>query len=487
MSSANARSALAWAGGVQVIRDVAQFAAMLVLVRLLSPEQYGAMALAQAVMGIATLIAAGAFISHALQVRDPDTIDWQSHFTAGTLWNAGIGVALLAGATFLATPIWGADVGLSLALLALAPLLGGPAEVRNSMLCAHHDWTRFRLLSLAGTFLGLGFGIGLGFGGFGVVALAVQPALFVLPAAIDLFWSGFRPTWRFDRTYYRDVISFGLNRFAAGSLGAARGFAEQTLIAANFSLAVNGVYSRSVGLSSLLVFRFGAGAVGALYPILTRAESGSPEFRRSAARVLQGVAWTAIPAAAFLATEAEAIVALLYGDGWVDVAYLLPAASAFSATGALHFTVSRLLLANESRRASLVIEVGSGLVSIGLTFFLLPQGLEAYLWALVGVGAVVCVCGAVLLSRVDAIDFSGAAVAVAPPLLASALAALSVYAVGPIFEALWLPAEVGVLAACFGFVYAGVLLAAFNRPTLELLTIVPGIARIGTKKRDPIA
>ena len=61
VSAQNARSALARAGGVQIFRDVAQFAAMLLLVGLLSPEQYGAMALAQAMLGVASLIAAGNF------------------------------------------------------------------------------------------------------------------------------------------------------------------------------------------------------------------------------------------------------------------------------------------------------------------------------------------------------------------------------------------------------------------------------------------
>lgn len=477
MSSQSACSALTWAGSVQLVRDVAQFAAMLMLVRLLTPEQYGAMALAQAVLGIATLIAAGTFVSHALQVRDPSTIDWQSHFTAGTIWNAGIGLVLLAVSAILVTPIWGNDVGLSLACLALAPLLGGPAEVRNSMLCANHDWARFRMLSLVGTFLALGVGVGLGFGGFGVVALAVQPALFVLPAAVDLFWSGFRPTWRFDRTYYYDVVRFGLNRCAAGSLTVARGFAEQALMAANFSLAVNGVYGRSAGLSNLLAGRFGAIAIGALYPILTRAERSSPQFRRNAARVLQGVAWIAIPAAAFLAIEAESIVALLYGDGWMDVAHLLPAASAFAAAGALQLTVSRLLLANESRRASLAIEAGSGLLSIGLAFWLLPQGPAPYLWALAAVGAGGVVCGALLLMRARAIELSGAAIALIPSLLAASLASTCLFAIGPALDRLLLPVEVGLAAVCFGIVYFLTLLVVFTRITLNLLTFVPGVAR----------
>ncbi len=451
---------------------------MLVLVRLLSPEQYGAMALSQAILGIVTLIAAGTFVGHALQVRDPSTIDWQSHFTAATVWSAAIGLIVLSAAEFLAAPVWGADVGQALALLSLVLFIGAPAEVRNAMLNANHNWARVRLLSLLGTFLALGVGIGLALAGFGVAALAVQPALFVLPAAIDLFWSGFRPTWQFDRKYYRDVISFGLNRFTGGALGAARGFIEQALMAATFSLAVNGVYGRSLGLANLLVGRLGMISVGALYPILTRAERGSSQFRRKAALVLQGIAWIAIPAATYLAIEADPIVALLYGDGWTSVAQLLPAAAAVGAAGALHFTVSRVLLANESRNASLAIDVSSGIVSIALAFWLLPQGPLVYLWALAIVGLIGFLFGAFFLIRDQAVGLAGLALATIPPTLATSLAAISIFLIKSKFQGLWPIFDLIVTAVCFSSVFSCFLLAFFRRSLFDLLAILPGGPRL---------
>lgn len=459
---------------------------MLLLVRLISPAEYGAVAFAQATLGIATLIAAGVFIPHALQVRDPATIDWQSHFTAGTIVNTVIGILLIFFSTLVVTPIWGGDVGLALAVLAFTPILGGPAELRNSMLCAHHDWARFRLLSLAGTVLGLGVGIILGYFGAGVVALAIQPVLYALPSAVDLFLSGFKPTWHYDRVYYRDVIRFGTNRFLAGCLSAARSFIEQLSLMKNFSLTANGVYGRSVGLSSLLVGRIGAIVLGALYPILTRAERGSMNFRRNAARVLQGIAWIVIPAATFLAIEAKAIVQFLYGEGWSEVAHLLPASAALSAASALHLTVSRLLLANESRRASLAIDVGSGVWCILLAFLLLPMGLEPYLWALTAVGICGFACGGLFLLQARAADLLGMAVAVAPPLLAAAAAWVFVLAMPPMLQTLWQPARLFVSALLFATVYLGTLRVCFANSLAELLKVFPvGVniqLRLGKRK-----
>lgn len=473
MSITSARNALAWAGGVQIFQDAAQFLAMLVLVRLLSPSEYGAMALAQSVLAAFTLFGPAVLVGHALQARNPAEIDWQSHFTASVLMSVILAAALLLFAIFLAPAIWGGDVGTALAILMTTVLIGSPAHVRNTYLHVHHDWARYRLLSLSGTCLGLSVGIGLGFAGFGVVALAVQPALYVLPSAIDQIICGFKPTWKFDRVYYRDAIHFGLNRFAAGTLGAVRNLSEQSLMEANFSLAANGVYGRGMGLSNLLAGRFGSIALSALYPILTRAEHSSAQFRRNSARVLQGVAWTAVPAATFLAIEAEAIVALFYGDGWAQVAHLLPAASTVAAGGAMQLAVVRLLLANESRRAALSIEAGSAIFSIGLALWLLPMGLAGYLWGLAVVAGFSFLFGGFFLIKLGGLDGGGLMSATVPPLIAVIVPAICVLVLRAHFGPLWLPFQILVHSATFGAAYGATMMIFFRRLMLDLIAIFP--------------
>ena len=72
---------------LQLLRDVAQFGLMLVLVRLLSPADYGTAVFAQSIIGMLAIISYSTFSQHALQIREPATIDWQAHFTAATVIN----------------------------------------------------------------------------------------------------------------------------------------------------------------------------------------------------------------------------------------------------------------------------------------------------------------------------------------------------------------------------------------------------------------
>src|SRR5262245_55593170 len=82
-----ARGAVLWGSGFTLLRDVVQFAMMLVLVRMLSADDYGRAGLAQAVLGMVSVVSFKALVPHALQQRDPAVINWQAHFTAGAVIN----------------------------------------------------------------------------------------------------------------------------------------------------------------------------------------------------------------------------------------------------------------------------------------------------------------------------------------------------------------------------------------------------------------
>src|SRR5262249_27964194 len=116
-----ARGAVLWGSGFTLLRDVVQFAMMLVLVRILSADDYCRAGLAQAVLGMISVVSFAATAPHALQLRDPATIDWQAHFTAGTVINLSLFVLTIfvAGLLSLTKSYAGAA----------APLAGRPCGV----------------------------------------------------------------------------------------------------------------------------------------------------------------------------------------------------------------------------------------------------------------------------------------------------------------------------------------------------------------------
>ncbi len=477
---ATARASILWSGGFMLLRDAAQFGVMLILVRLLTPVDYGTAALAQAVIGLVAVVSFGPFSAHTLQMRKPGEIDWQAHFTAAAAINVTLAALVLALAYALSFTTRYAETALPLAALAVIFIVEIPGTLRHRMLEANHDWKRFRLLLMIGTFLGLGSGLLAGTMGGGVWALIVQVPMLGLPAAIDLLViQRFRPDWSWGWARWRETFRFGVDRIGAGFAGRGRALNEQVLLSSIYDLATLGIFGRATGLATLLAGRIGSVAVLSLTPVLTRAEAGSARFQRLADLVLRGVVWTTLPAAAFLGLAAHDTVALLYGAQWDSVAALLPLAAPTIGLGGIISVLSSLLVANDGSRASMALEVAVSVSSIAVAFALIPFGALAYLAGL-GVHALIVTGAALLLlQRRAAITSSGIAAAFLPALVAGAAGILATFAASQALgTSHMLIVRLAVDAIAFGAAYSSTLRFCFAHPLSELLYVAPGGARL---------
>jgi O-antigen/teichoic acid export membrane protein len=247
------------------------------------------------------------------------------------------------------------------------------------------------------------------------------------------------------------------------------------LLSGLYHFATLGIFSRAIGLATLLAGRIGSIAIMSLYPVVTRAERNSPRFRRLADLVLRGVVWTTVPPAAFLGLAAQDTVSLLYGAQWTGVAELLPLAAVPIGLGGVTTALSSLLVANEDSRSALSLDAVAGLSAIALAIALIPFGASTYLAGL-GVHAFVIAGAAIaLLLKRGAISARGVAAAFAPALTSGTAGVLAVLAVP---HALGVSENLAVRivtdASVFGLTYLAVLRIAFADPLQELLDVAPG-------------
>jgi O-antigen/teichoic acid export membrane protein len=313
------------------------------------------------------------------------------------------------------------------AFLATVFIVEVVGSLRQRMVQVAHDWRRYRVLVGAGSLLALGVGLMVGLAGGGIWALVVQPPLFGVPAAVDLFViKKWRPDWSWSWVRYRETAIFGANRIGAGALYNGRLVIEQGRIAGVFDLTTLGMFTRSLGLATLVSGRVGAVAVEALYPVLTRAEARSAHFQRMADLVLRGVCWLTIAAGVYLAINADDIVALLYGSRWRPVASLLPTSVAVVATGGISSAVSSLLLANNNVRESLLLSFLASGTAIALALVLVPFGTTIYLGALASQGVLMVVLSLSFLLLSRGATIWGVAAALGPAAITAFLSVSSV-------------------------------------------------------------
>jgi O-antigen/teichoic acid export membrane protein len=470
-----ARRAVLWSGGLTLVRDVLQFATMLVLVRLLSQEDYGRVALAQAVLGLLSVASFKTFVTHVFQAREPASIDWQAQFTAAVVLNSVIFAVTLIVAALLSLTDAYAGAALPLAVLSLVFLIEIPSNLRQSMLQVAHDWRRLQSLMMLGAFLGFVAALAIAAFGGGIWALVIPGLLFGLPAAIDLVCcANWRPDWSWSWQRYRSAGRFGIARMGSASLSSGRLTLEQASLARIYDFGALGVFTRSIGLATLIVGRIGPLVVSSLYSVLTRAHPRSDQFRRMTSLIFRAVAWSTIPAATFLALAAADTVALLYGAKWTEVATLLPVAAVYVALSGLGAVAYSVLLANNETRACLAIDVASAALAVVLVFWLVPLSPQLYLVGLVVHGALVLAILLTVLGLTGGIGVGAVISALGPPLAASAFALAVVFGLRATLP------HVDILAlrltnetVIFGLALVVVFRLAFEQSLFELVSLTP--------------
>lgn len=476
-----AKRALVLNAAFNVFRDFLGLVVMLVLVRLLEPEQYGQFALVTAVIGFISVFAHQNFIAHTLQVRNDDEIHYQDHFTAGGLIQIAMFVITNITAVILSYFDAYASVSTLIHVMSIGFLLEWPCELRLKMLERSLNWGRLRLLHAIGLVFSSALAIIMAFLGAGVYALLVPGILVTVPFIFDLFFIlRWRPTWAWSSERYVPALKFGLTRIVSGLAGRARRLVESGAVVYVFGFASAGLLDRAVSLGMMFCQRAASQIMYTLYPIVTKLEPNSDEYRVASSIVLRGVTWFTIPIAVVLVVLAIPFVNVVYGNNWGEVIPLVPTAVTLGAVSAVSYVIYMLLLGHKEERRCMtldIFELAGTLAALGL---LLREGLITYLLGLVCVRLLGLFFSAVWLLRCGGINRLELSNALFPAMLASGVAYSLCQGVVTISD--WSVHNSGVAVAyavLFLLAYVTTLRTLFADPLSELVEYLPANGAIG--------
>ncbi|MEZ5353432.1 MAG: oligosaccharide flippase family protein [Bryobacteraceae bacterium] len=473
--SASVRSGMAWMAGLAVFRDVLQFAVMIVLTRMIDPAAYGQFALITAITGVGAVLSFRVFLEHTLQQRDGEP-DYQLHFTVGAATQIALFTALNLLALILrTTPRW-RGIAMPLHLISLLPLFDWPGELRVKMLERSMDWSRLRLLQGVALVAGAVAALIAAFAGAHVYALLVQTLVTPIPFAIDLFVGArWRPSFVWNRAAFLPAWRYGRTRLASGLTITGRQLLESGTLARVVGFGPLGIYGRAAGLASLCCLKAPSMLTLALFPVLTRMEPGSAQGRRAAALLFRAIAWSVIPAGAFLSIAASPAVRLLYGEKWTGAIPLVPWALGAFGLAALGQTASTLLLSSMRQNQCLRLDLMNLAGAAACLWWLLPRGLTAYLGGLIMVNGACLAVQLVWLVQSGSLGLNDLGDTFFPPLAASvALLALAGIG-GPLPED---AAAAALIATVVVLSYVLILRILAERSLRELTGFVPGGAQI---------
>jgi teichuronic acid exporter len=318
---ANAFSrAVSWSYVLNVGRITTTLVLSLVLARLLGPEAFGLIAMANVyVMFVELLVRQGLFVA---LVQRPGLTD--RHLDTA-FWLTVAAVTVLTPLSMLASVPWAAmnrlpDLAPVIVGLSLLVPLRGLSVVQEAIF---HRKLNYKVLAIRGnvaTVIGGVVGLGLALGGAGVWSLVAQQ---LVAAGVELvmIWyaSSWRPSRRYAREDARELLGFGSKTILASFGNFANHRADALLIGLLFGPVAVGLYRMAARLiETALDFAIG-GIQTVSLPELSKFVTDPPAFRRRALELMRLVAVIAAPAYAILAVSSDALFRLL-GDEWAAAA-----------------------------------------------------------------------------------------------------------------------------------------------------------------------
>lgn len=302
-----------------------QFFLSIVIARLISPSDYGLIAMLSIFLAIAQQFVDSGFANALIQKKDRSDVDFSTVFYANLI------IAVVAYAALYVAAPWIADfysepkliavtrwVGLTVVLMAFS-------IVQRAKLTIELDFKKQAQVSLVSVIISGICGILLAWKGYGVWALVVQTLVnnFVNSLLLWVFahWT-LRPV--FSWTSFRSLFSFGSKLLVVGVLHVLYNNIYTVIIGKKYNASDVGFFNRSQTLANFPSFNISSVVCRAIYPEQCNLQSDRDRLVDSFLRYQRLLAYLVFPAMAMMAVLSAPLIEFVLSERWLPAAGLLP-------------------------------------------------------------------------------------------------------------------------------------------------------------------
>ena len=356
-------SGIAWTGGMRGVTQGVQWLAALLVVRLLTPADYGLVGMAGVYLGLVRMLSefglGAAIIQHRYLTRE------QIARLGGVSVAFAVMFALLSiGAAKLIAAFFGEPAVEDIILvLSLTFVFSGIDVLPRSLLKRDLQFKRLAWvqasenLSYAVSVLTLA---ALGFGYWSLVLGALIGTLVRMVVAMAVRWHPIAMPRELHTI--RAELLFGWHIVASRLAIYVRGFAHIAIVGKVLGTVALGAYNVAWMQANIAVDRVTALASEVTPSIFAAAQNDKAALRRYLRIVTEGIAFISFPATIGMALLADHFVLLVFGDHWSAAIMPLRLLALVGALRAITPILSQVLIATDQARLNMRFTVASAIV-----------------------------------------------------------------------------------------------------------------------------
>jgi O-antigen/teichoic acid export membrane protein len=311
-------SAIVWVLIDKLGGSVINFVVTIVLARLLSPEDFGLVAMVMVFFEFSAVFVESGFSTALIREKTISEIDKSTTF----IFNLIVSIFLY-GVLFLCAPYIAAffDQPLLTAIiriLGLSLIVNSFSIVQNSVLTQEINFKSLTIVRFIAVVVSGACAVLLAFQGWGVWALVVRFALNDLMSTIFLWViTRWRPTLQFSVASFRRLFGFGSKILAAAVLDKFYTHVYKLLIGKFFTAATLGFYTQANNFTMMVINTLFRTVHSVTYPVLAKLQDDIEKLKVGYRKILKLCSFVIIPALVVLGVLAEPVIVTLVGEKWL--------------------------------------------------------------------------------------------------------------------------------------------------------------------------
>lgn len=295
-----------------------QFVVQIILARLLSPKEFGTIAILLVFTNIATVFIQGGFNAALIQKKDPDELDYSSVFYFSLLASL-----VLYGIIAYFSPAIGLyyqddNLAKMLRVISLILFPGALNSVQNAYIMKNMQFRKLFLSTLSATVLSGVIGIATAYLGYGIWALIIQQIIYAFSNAILLHYTtDWHPKLMFSFRRIKSLFSYGIKVLSSSIIYTLYLDGRTLLIGKIYQPFDLAYYQRGEQMPRIIVSNIDASIQGVMLPTLAAYQEDPRRMKSILRRSIKVSAYIIFPAMVGMATTAETLVKVLLTDKWL--------------------------------------------------------------------------------------------------------------------------------------------------------------------------
>lgn len=355
--------------------QVVSFIVSVILARILSPSEYGQIAIVLAFITILNVFVDAGFGNALIQKKNADDTDFSTVFYFNIVCCSVLYLLLCITAPAIARFCNDASLTAVSRVLGLTVVISGVKNIQQAFVSKHLLFRKFFFSTLTGTVVSAVIGIVMAVSGFGVWAIVAQH---LSNALIDTTVLWFTVKWRpkgvfsFDR--FKDLFGYGYKLLLSSLMNTLYENCKQLFIGKYYTSADLAFYNRGNQFPMLLMSNISSSIDSVLFPSMSERQDDKEKLYSMMKKSMQAGTFILWPLLAGMAVTARPLINIVLTSKWSEAAVYMQIFCFFYSTYPLQAVNLNAIKAVGRSDVFLKLEILETVVGIIMLLCVLKKG-----------------------------------------------------------------------------------------------------------------